>query len=212
MNEFKHKITFWQSLAKQQKYGLGFLLLFSLIVLLFWFIQLRQQLIYPFYNNTSPAKFYASQNFNKNIGVSKEESIKAYQQSKDTDNDGLSDWDELNIYHTSPYLDDSDGDNISDYNEVKDKTNPNCPEGSVCSEDNLIINNEKSNNSSNSNSAVINPLNQNQTNTLLKAFGENPSADILRSALIKSGANAEEMNKISDKELLLMYSKMMSEK
>ena len=48
--------------------------------------------------------------------------------SKDTDQDGLNDYDELNIYETSPYLADSDGDNITD--DVDD--DPNCPKGKTC--------------------------------------------------------------------------------
>ncbi len=50
----------------------------------------------------------------------------------DTDHDGLSDYDEINIYHTNPYLKDTDGDGISDGQEVKDGTNPNCPQGQKC--------------------------------------------------------------------------------
>jgi hypothetical protein len=30
--------------------------------------------------------------------------------TKDTDGDGLSDWDEIHVYKTSPYLEDTDGD------------------------------------------------------------------------------------------------------
>ncbi|HNV97585.1 MAG TPA: hypothetical protein PKL13_04790 [bacterium] len=37
---------------------------------------------------------------------------------KDTDLDGLSDYDELNTYNTSPYLEDTDLDGVSDYDEM----------------------------------------------------------------------------------------------
>ncbi len=50
----------------------------------------------------------------------------------DTDGDGLSDYDEKNIYHTSPYLADSDSDGISDYTEVTTGTDPNCATGKTC--------------------------------------------------------------------------------
>lgn len=53
-------------------------------------------------------------------------------QQKDTDKDGLSDYFELNIYNTSPYLPDTDSDGISDKDEIDQNKNPNCPEGSEC--------------------------------------------------------------------------------
>ena len=45
----------------------------------------------------------------------------------DSDNDGLSDGDELNIYGTDPFNPDSDGDGYSDGDEVKGGYNPNGP-------------------------------------------------------------------------------------
>jgi len=50
----------------------------------------------------------------------------------DTDKDGLSDYDELNIYQTSPYIEDSDSDGDSDYAEVQVGADPNCPKGTQC--------------------------------------------------------------------------------
>ena len=43
----------------------------------------------------------------------------------DRDGDGLSSWDEINVYHTDPGLADSDGDGISDGDEVSGGTDPN---------------------------------------------------------------------------------------
>lgn len=53
-------------------------------------------------------------------------------QTKDTDGDGLSDYDETNKYVSSPYLKDSDGDEVDDKTEVARGTDPNCPEGQNC--------------------------------------------------------------------------------
>lgn len=52
--------------------------------------------------------------------------------AKDTDGDGLSDYDELYVYHTSPYIKDTDSDGIDDGTEVKNGTDPNCPQGKDC--------------------------------------------------------------------------------
>ena len=51
---------------------------------------------------------------------------------KDTDGDGISDYDEVNIFGTSMYLKDSDGDGITDDQEIKNGTDPNCAEGTNC--------------------------------------------------------------------------------
>ena len=42
----------------------------------------------------------------------------------DTDGDGVSDYEEINIYHTNPLVRDSDGDGVSDRNEILAGTNP----------------------------------------------------------------------------------------
>ena len=47
--------------------------------------------------------------------------------SQDTDSDGLTDTEEINIYNTNPYKKDTDGDGISDGDEVRDGTDPNDP-------------------------------------------------------------------------------------
>lgn len=53
-------------------------------------------------------------------------------QVKDTDLDGLSDYDELYLYQTSPYLEDSDSDGDSDAQEIQNGDNPKCPKGADC--------------------------------------------------------------------------------
>ncbi len=48
----------------------------------------------------------------------------SYSKNKDTDGDGISDYDEKYIFQTSVYLTDTDGDGISDYDEVIAGSNP----------------------------------------------------------------------------------------
>lgn len=52
--------------------------------------------------------------------------------NKDTDGDGLNDYDELYVYGTSPYLEDTDSDGYLDRIEIETGNNPNCPAGQKC--------------------------------------------------------------------------------
>lgn len=66
--------------------------------------------------------------------VGEEETEKTIEQLRtmDTDGDGLSDFDELYVYSTSPYLKDSDSDTFSDKDEITQGFDPNCPKGQEC--------------------------------------------------------------------------------
>lgn len=55
------------------------------------------------------------------------ETVELVPDSRDSDNDGLSDNKELETYHTNPYKKDTDGDGISDGDEVRGGTDPNNP-------------------------------------------------------------------------------------
>jgi hypothetical protein len=57
----------------------------------------------------------------------------AAQRTRDTDQDGLTDYDELYVYRTSPYIKDTDSDGFDDKTEVESGNDPNCPVGKACS-------------------------------------------------------------------------------
>ncbi len=52
--------------------------------------------------------------------------------TKDTDKDGIPDAQELKVYKTSPFLEDSDSDGFSDREEIESGNDPNCPQGRDC--------------------------------------------------------------------------------
>ena len=54
------------------------------------------------------------------------------QKQSDTDGDSLSDYDELNLHNTSPYLEDTDGDGYTDPAELASGTDPTCAPGQIC--------------------------------------------------------------------------------
>lgn len=53
-------------------------------------------------------------------------------QLQDSDLDGLDDYSELNVYGTSPYLEDTDSDGIWDKQEILNGQDPLCPQGQDC--------------------------------------------------------------------------------
>jgi hypothetical protein len=106
----------------------------------------------------------------------------------DTDKDGLSDWDEINIYHTSPYLPDTDGDGFSDGTEVKNNKNPLCPEGKDCTVQGQLINKNWSGAASSSDpTAATTNTTQNPTFT---AEQQQQMAQIIALAGLQNGQTA----------------------
>jgi len=67
---------------------------------------------------------YANNCVSGNETVLYDKSLSGNQSALDSDGDGLSDYDEINIYHTDPNEWDTDGDGVSDGAEVKAGTDP----------------------------------------------------------------------------------------
>lgn len=105
-------------------------------------------------------------------------------QNKDTDADGLSDYDELYLYQTSPYLEDSDSDGFNDFEEIKSNNDPNCPQGQTCRVQGSA-----------------------QGSELLSSFDNlaNLSTEQIKQMLVEQGMSLEEVNKFSETELRQVY-------
>lgn len=110
---------------------------------------------------------------------------------RDTDGDGLSDYDELYIYHTSPYLKDTDSDGYDDKTEVASGNDPLCPHSQNCA------------------SPTFSTLGQvsSPTSSQLPA---NPTAAELRAFLKKSGATDQDLAKYTDAQLLQLYHQLVA--
>lgn len=110
-----------QGLQKGQKIGVVLLSIFSVFAVGLGLLQIRNTMYAPFaLNNGVP--YTTKEDINTNDAL-------IY---RDTDKDGLNDFDELYVYITSPYLADTDSDGISDKVEVDKGTDPLCPQGQNC--------------------------------------------------------------------------------
>jgi hypothetical protein len=109
--------------TSQQKTGFVLLLIFAFLVIGLGFLQMRNN-IYKFFITRAP------KTEDGDFGSLVDEQTRL--QTEDTDHDGLSDYDELNMHGTSPYLPDTDSDGLPDKKELEDGTDPNCPEGKSC--------------------------------------------------------------------------------
>ncbi len=118
--------------------------------------------------------------------------------TKDTDGDNLSDWEETNIYHASPYLADTDSDGIPDGVEVQNGADPNCPEGKICGASDLT---------NPSAAAIVNPpvaetIPPDNSAIMLPA---NPTPAQIRDLLKQSGMSDADLKKLDDKALIDSY-------
>jgi hypothetical protein len=205
---------------KNSKFFLFVLVIFALLGVGFGFYQIYSNL----YN---PLKV---QRENKSFADSREESqLRSIQyvlslQNKDSDNDGLSDYDEIYIYKTSPYLKDTDSDGINDKSELMEGGDPLCHKDKDCTGQGLtppplpIDEFEKQI----PEYPNINPIlpapagttdavedsNLNNKN-LFKSFSGDISAKELRSMLEQSGFTKEQVDAFSDEELLNTWNKVL---
>ena len=194
-----------QSLGKNQKIAVAILGVLAVIVIIAWMAQLKKSINGPFsYNPTETTKSTTTCE-----GPECQESLK----TKDTDGDGLTDWDELNIYGTSPYLEDSDSDGIPDKEEIEAGADPNCPAGRDCS----ALANISSESSEEASSAELDlnlgstgeELTSDQEKILQDILAGQVDASALREMLLGAGMDKDLLNQISDEDLLASYKEVL---
>jgi hypothetical protein len=110
-----------RSLSKEQKIGFVLLLCFAILTVGLGILQIRNNMFAPFaLNNSVPPDL--KDKVNDQLAL----------QYRDTDLEGLSDFDELYVYGTSPYLADTDSDGLTDKQEIESGKDPICAEGKTC--------------------------------------------------------------------------------
>lgn len=216
-NEFKN-------MDKERKTALIVLSIFSLIIVVALFLNLYGGIRNPLDYKKIAAK-KASNNPPIVTDINKENlsSDNTELKTKDTDSDGISDWDELFIYATSPYLEDSDGDGLSDYEEIYVyKTNPNCPEGQTCS--GALIQGDLQSNASASSSLggfydILSDLENLNDEIISPAINSSSTQSVnpevtptqLRSLLLENGFSKEDLDAFSDADLLEIFKEASAE-
>lgn len=113
---------------------------------------------------------------------------------QDTDQDGLSDFDELVTYNTSPFLKDSDSDGTEDRIEINQGQDPNCPVGRVCG---LVVNGNTNDNTNGSLAA--------NANGSVPSLLTGSNIEALRQTLKDAGAPAYIIDNTDDATLLRTY-------
>jgi hypothetical protein len=177
-------------MSREQKTAMGVFSVLGIATLILSAIVIQRALVYPF---TAPVNQLSV--IKKMFGPTDVE--KENQQKRtDTDGDGISDWDELNVYRTSSYLSDTDGDSIADNLEIAQRTDPNCPQGQTCYQASL---------SSTSSADLANNLPTISSGANMLPLKPERSAASIRQYLRASGMAESEISGFTDQMLLDAY-------
>ncbi len=187
----------WSSLTADQQLGLSVFGVCGILTLVFssWYLHAQIQ-----------APFLAPR---QNLEASRQlvnELVRTQQTQeelrlKDTDRDGLSDWDEMNTYRTSAYLADSDSDGSQDGVEIARGTDPNCPQGRECQ---LRLDGIAERSSTSSGQALL----QGTTGLLpatTPSAGQLGAADIRRLLIANGLATETDLKGLSDQAVIELY-------
>lgn len=209
-----------QRLGRNQKIAAAVLAVFAIAVIFMWAAQFKKSVSGPFSGGGEETASGGKTSYQQEDS---EESLRA----KDTDGDGLSDWDELYFYKTSPYLEDSDSDGFTDKQEIDNEKDPNCPVGRDCNSAGIVegdadvVSSGSQADNSDSLNTLMDQLNVDQNLSQsgagaaempaeLKAiFGSDMDAASLREMLLQYGMKKEALDKISDEQLMQSYKEIL---
>ena len=172
---------------RQQKMAVGFLASGAILIIVLWVFQFSAQLNKPLSTDKKLSKTATSTDIDLTL--------------RDSDGDGISDYEEINIYKTSPYLEDSDSDNINDKQEISEGTDPNCPKGKIC-------NTVESSPAPIASSTIIQeeefPVVSGEA-AIVPNIGSEVTPATLRQLLLQNGYDAATLDKISDEDIMKSY-------
>ncbi|MFC1678526.1 hypothetical protein ACFLZ9_02175 [Patescibacteria group bacterium] len=201
-----------QGLTKEQRIGVVVLFIFAFLIIIFWAMQFRSSIKGPYQKSqdNNQAETPANQ-------TEIREPTEGEMRNKDTDQDGLDDWEELNVYRTSPYLEDSDSDGYLDKQEIDSDNDPLCPLGRDCYGTSISdIDQPKTEDISPEEKTETNILDQfseediegldpDAQQILEQLLSGQMNAESLRILLIEMGLETEIVNQLSDEQLMQSY-------
>ena len=136
--------------------------------------------------------------------------------TRDSDGDGLVDYDELYVYKTSPYLTDSDSDGFDDKMEVFSGNDPTCPSETDC-----YVAEEAADTTANVSglievfSGADSVLQSGQINfenpQQVEEFFKKATLDEIRNALLQAGVPQADLDKLTDAQLEEFFSATIDE-
>ncbi|MEK9130338.1 MAG: hypothetical protein AAB526_03010 [Patescibacteria group bacterium] len=178
------------TIQKQKNLMAGIVIIFGILIIFLGITQIKNKIHRPF-------DYLDKNDLERSAFLQQDIDGFGGDKNKDTDNDGLSDYDELNVYSSSPYLKDSDSDGIDDKAEIEKGLNPNCAKGKVCDQTGIPLT-PKINEEENKNIVESNFLTPSMVNSTL-------SVDEMKQILLKSGVTQEQLNQIDDESLRKIY-------
>lgn len=198
MNDRQQGQSF-RNLPRPQKAAVVSLGVVAVAILVVWFWQFNTRINNPF--TISKEEIAQAEKLAADKAIAQ-----AADKIKDTDTDGLTDYDEINIHKTSPYLEDTDGDNLSDFEEIKLGKDPLCAEGSSCG---LINGSQTIATASSTEGTTATPAENVDQELLIKALSGEGDASVVKQILIQGGASAEQVNLLSDEDLMAIYQEVL---
>lgn len=139
--------------------------------------------------------------------------------NQDTDDDGLSDYDEGQVYKTSPYLKDSDADGYDDKQEIATGHDPLCATGKPCSKEVKVAEGEAvgeqgeaTNTSNGPGASTFDP------SKYVDASSQDPFAKLerfgpaeVRALLLEKGLPPDKLQQLSDETIMELYRQTLEE-
>lgn len=140
-----------------EKFFIIFLIIMTFSALVLGYLQFKKNIESPYFSSYLSQKRALEREKYLNANSATGQDLTKLQ-NQDSDLDGLSDYQELYIYNTNPYLEDTDGDSIWDKQEIDAGTDPNCAQGQVCESQASTTQNTNTNTNASSGLSDMNSL------------------------------------------------------